>query len=186
MRHGQIAPAAQCGRVDRYRRKGDRRHQRGGMGCLCKSAAAILAAEVPRPLLNRRLRMRSLTLLFPTLFSPPLRASKSVGGHSGWLAQHLVLRNADNDRRSCRAVLPEKPFPRRVRFRLRLGGGVRARRRQLLSQAASRSALHSGYRTAVIGTAQRQPGRSSPRARGRSRRTLSHRRGFRRSRHFRG
>ena len=82
------------------------------------------------------------------------------GGRTGWQPQHLLAEDADGDPSRRRALLSENPFARRIRVRPRLGRGLRARRRRLLSQAAGRGAVHAGDRT---------PPARPPRPAGRSR-----------------
>ena len=61
-----------------------------------------------------------------------------------------------------RALLSQEPLARRIRVRPRLGGGLRPRRRQLLSEAAGRGTVHAGDRPPAAGAAR--PARRATRA----------------------
>ena len=65
----------------------------------------------------------------------------------------------------CRALLPQDPFARRSTYLLRLGGGLRACRRQLLSEIASRRAFYARDRSPAPGPTGPRCGRCPQHAR---------------------
>ena len=70
-------------------------------------------------------------------FLKALEDVRTVGGRSGWLPQHLVLEDAAGQVLGVAPGLRQEPQPGRIHLRPRLGRRLRARRRQLLPQAAA-------------------------------------------------
>src|SRR5262249_54404022 len=71
------------------------------------------------------------------------------------LATHALVGGRTLRRRGRRrSLLRQVPFPGRIRLRPWLGGRLRARRRQLLSQAPGRSPVHTGERPPPAGTSR--------------------------------
>ena len=92
--------------------------------------------------------------------TPSCRRSKhsgSVGAGTGWTPAPILVEDERGASGRRRARLSEDSQPGRICVRPRLGRGLGARGRRILSQAAGRRAVHAGARSAVA----RASGRSS-------------------------
>ena len=89
-----------------------------------------------------------------------LEQSKSVGGRTGWTPAHVLVEDRAGRLVAARAGLSEVAQHGRIRLRPRLGAGLRAGRRPLLSEAAGRRAVHAGDRPAAARRARRAGGRA--------------------------
>ena len=105
--------------------------------------------------MNATLKNIPTTHLSHTIFCHSLEASGSATARTGWQPQHLLAETADGAIARRRALLSEIAFARRIRVRPRLGRGLRARRRRLLSQAPGVGAVHAGDRPAPAGAPRR-------------------------------
>ena len=80
---------------------------------------------------------------------------------TGWEPRYLTLHDGARTRRG-RAGLPEDALLRRVRVRLRLGRGLRARRPPLLPEAHPGRSLHARHRSAAAGAPGPGPRGAAP------------------------
>ena len=92
-------------------------------------------------------------------FLSALEDSGSVGPGTGWTPAPILVEDEASHLRRRRARLSQDPQPGRICVRPRLGRGLGARGRRILSQAAGRRAVHAGARSA----AARQPAAAAAR-----------------------
>ena len=86
-------------------------------------------------------------------FLRALEDSGSATRETGWLPQHLLLEDQSGAADRLHALLSEVAQPRRICLRPWLGRRLSARRRPLLSEAASLGALHAGHRASACSSA---------------------------------
>ena len=89
-------------------------------------------------------------------FLKALEDSGSATRETGWLPQHLLLEDSGGHADRLHALLSEIAQPRRICVRPWLGRRLSARRRPLLSEAASLDPLHAGDRAAPAGPRRRR------------------------------
>ena len=100
-----------------------------------------------------RLKISPITHFISYDFLHALEASGSATARAGWQPQHLLAEGRRRRAPRRRALLSEIAFARRIRVRPRLGRGLRARRRRVLSQAPGLGAVHAGDRPPAPGAA---------------------------------
>ncbi len=88
-------------------------------------------------------------------FLDALEQSDSVGDrHTGWIPQHITVDDGGGGIAACAPCYVKLNSTGRIRVRSRLGVGLRARGRSLLSETTDRRAIHAGAGAAAVGAAR--------------------------------